>query len=84
TKLRKTLERMKYELDSELKLDEDQVLETSFKAMKSMRNHWDGLIVFLDNPEIQMGNNRRKTASGHAPSVETTISTPARSRRGVM
>ena len=26
--------------------------------MKSMKNHWDGLIVFVDNPEVPMDNNR--------------------------
>ncbi len=58
TKLRKVLDEMEKEIDSELKMDEDQVFEARFKAMKSIRNHWDGLIVFLDNPEIPMDNNR--------------------------
>ena len=58
TQLRKALDEMEREIDSELKMDENQVLEARFKAMKSIRNHWDGLIVFLDNPEIPMDNNR--------------------------
>lgn len=58
TKLRKALGKMKKEIDSELKLDEDQVHEARFKAMKSILNHWDGLIIFLDNPETPMDNNR--------------------------
>ena len=58
TKLRKALDEMEKEIDSELELEEDQVLEARFKAMKSIRNHWGGLIVFLDNPGIPMDNNR--------------------------
>jgi transposase len=58
TQLRKAIDEMEQEIDSELKMDENQVLEARFKAMKSIRNHWDGLIVFLDNPGIPMDNNR--------------------------
>ena len=58
TKLRKALDGMKKDIDSELQLDEDQTHEARFKAMKSILNHWDGLNVFLNNPEIPMDNNR--------------------------
>lgn len=27
------------------------------KLMKSMRNHWDGLTIFVENPDIPMDNN---------------------------
>jgi hypothetical protein len=58
TQLRKAIDEMEKEIDSELKMDKKQVPEARFKAMESIRNHWDGLIVFLDNPEIPMDNNR--------------------------
>jgi transposase len=58
TKLRQALDRMKKEIDAELEIDENHVHEARFKTMKSMKNHWDGLTVFLDHPEIPMDNNR--------------------------
>ncbi len=58
TKLRKAIETMKNELDTEVEYDEDTVHIARLKAMKSMKNHWDGLIVFVDNPEVPMDNNR--------------------------
>ncbi len=58
TKLRQELREMGKEIDAELEMDEDQVHEARFKAIKSMRNHWDGLNVFVDHPEIPMDNNR--------------------------
>ena len=27
------------------------------KALESLRNHWDGLLIFVDHPEIPMDNN---------------------------
>ena len=29
----------------------------SGKALQSLRNHWDGCILFVDHPEIPMDNN---------------------------
>jgi len=28
------------------------------KALESMKNHWDGLSIFVDNPDIPMDNNK--------------------------
>jgi len=61
TKLRKTLDRMEKDINAELEMDENHVHEARFKAMKSIKNHWDGLTVFLDNPEIPMDNNRMES-----------------------
>ena len=58
TKLRKAIDKMEKEIAVELSMDEDHVHEARFKAMESIKNHWDGLTVFLDNPEIPMDNNR--------------------------
>ena len=58
TKLRDAITKMEKEINVELEADENEVHEARFKAMVSMKNHWDGLIVFVDNPEIPMDNNR--------------------------
>ena len=58
TKLRQAVDRMEKEINAELEMDENHVHEARFKAMESIKNHWDGLTVFLDNPEIPMDNNR--------------------------
>jgi len=58
TKLRKAVDRMEKEINAELEMDENHVHEARFKAMESIKNHWDGLTVFLDNQEIPMDNNR--------------------------
>lgn len=58
TKLRDAITKMQKEINVELGADENEVHEARFKAMVSMKNHWDGLIVFVDNPEIPMDNNR--------------------------
>jgi hypothetical protein len=44
---------------SALKKDEilDETSEIKLKAMTSMKNHWEGLNLFVDNPEIPMDNN---------------------------
>jgi transposase len=58
TRLRKALDKMEKEIDSELEMNKDQVHESRFKTMESMKNHWGGLTVFLEHPEIPMDNNR--------------------------
>ena len=61
TKLRQAVDRMEKEINTELKMDENHVHEARFKAMESIKNHWDGLTVFLDHPEIPMDNNRMES-----------------------
>ncbi len=58
TQLRNAINKMEKEINLELEADESEVHEARLKAMVSMKNHWDGLIVFVDNPEIPMDNNR--------------------------
>ncbi len=36
--------------------------EAQRKALVSLQNHWDGLIVFLDDPDIPMDNNASERA----------------------
>ena len=61
TKLRKALDEMEKEIDAELEMDEEQIHEARFKTMESMKNHWNGLTVFLEHPEIPMDNNRMES-----------------------
>ncbi len=63
------IDKMQKEIQTELivgkektnALKEDEILdETSdvkFSTMISMNNHWKGLTIFIDNPEILMDNN---------------------------
>jgi transposase len=55
TELRACLEKMKMVRDEELRLPR---LHHQQKAvLTSLRNHWDGLVIFADNPVIPMDNN---------------------------
>jgi transposase len=58
TQLRDAITKMEKEINVELETDENEVHEARLKAMVSMNNHWGGLIVFVDNSEIPMDNNR--------------------------
>jgi len=62
TKLRKAIHEMEKEMDAEIEIGieivDDEVLEARVKTMVSMKNHWNGLLIFVDNPEIPMDNNR--------------------------
>jgi transposase len=51
TALRGMRERLRDEL-SEQRVDADRL-----KVLESMKNHWKGLQVFVDHPEIAMDNN---------------------------
>lgn len=51
TRLKKALGEMK--ADSEKKYDDD----TQVAAMNSMREHWSGLVLFVEYPELPMDNN---------------------------
>lgn len=58
TRLREKIEKMEKEINEELEIDRNKVPEARFKTMQSMKNHWNGLTVFVENPEIPMDNNR--------------------------
>ena len=54
---------LREQMDAMAQLRDDQLageaLETAaHKALASMKNHWDGLSIFVDNPNIPMDNNR--------------------------
>ena len=51
------------EMDAMAKLRDEQLGEKALdaaarKALESMKNHWDGLSIFVDKPDIPMDNNR--------------------------
>ena len=62
TKLREAIDKMKKEVDTELEADRDGGNEVRIKTMESMKNHWNGLTVFVDHPEIPMDNNRMENS----------------------
>jgi transposase len=53
--LRDAVEQMKKQRDEEL--DDEQLHPVRRKVLKSLRNHWDGLRLFIDHPEVPMDNN---------------------------
>jgi transposase len=55
TDLKKAIILMKTFLDNELK--ESKVLPSAKKLLLSLNRHWEGLIVFVNRPEIPMDNN---------------------------
>lgn len=54
-KLRTAVKKMKEQRDEEL--SDEQLHPVRRKVLKSLRNHWDGLTLFLDHPEVPMDNN---------------------------
>jgi len=53
--LREAVEQMKLQRDEELR--DEQLHPVRRKALKSLRNHWAGLTLFVEHPEIPMDNN---------------------------
>ena len=54
-KLREHVERMRARRDNEL--SHPDLRQPQRKALNSMANHWSGLTVFVDRPEIPLDNN---------------------------
>jgi transposase len=54
-KLRSAVEKMKEQRDEEL--SDEQLHPVRRKVLESLQNHWDGLTLFLDHPEVPMDNN---------------------------
>jgi len=53
--LRHALDAMKQNYENELKGEDLHPLKR--KVLKSLRDHWSGLLIFVDHPEIPMDNN---------------------------
>ncbi len=54
--LRAAVDRMAQRREEEL--SDEQLHPARRKALKSLRNHWPGLTLFVDHPEIPMDNNQ--------------------------
>lgn len=54
--LRDALDQMAHKRDSQLK--EKAIGSACKKALESLKNHWEGLTVFVDHPEVPMDNNK--------------------------
>jgi len=55
-RVREQVEHLRQRRDSEL--SQPDLRTPQRKPLKSLKNHWDGLIVFVDHPEVSMDNNR--------------------------
>lgn len=53
--LRQAVEKMA--LDCTALLNESELAEPARKVLQSLQNHWSGLTVFVDHPEVPMDNN---------------------------
>jgi transposase len=40
----------------------DLLSNVKYKVLESLKNHWDGLSVFVDHPEVPMDNNKGENA----------------------
>jgi len=58
--LRQAVERMAIGRDGEL--DASELNIAALKVLQSMKNHWPGLIVFVDHPDVPMDNNTAERA----------------------
>jgi transposase len=56
-KLHEAMDDLKSCLHQELILFKDEKRSERFKVLKSLKNHWNGLILFIDYPWIPMDNN---------------------------
>ena len=58
--LRVAIDSMLLKADQELK--DEKLLPSAKKLLKSLKNHWDGLTVFVEHPQIPMDNNQAERA----------------------
>ncbi len=54
--LKQAIDQMKTQTDRELAADDVHLAVK--KVLTSLRKHWDGLTVFVDNPDVPMDNNK--------------------------
>lgn len=58
--LEQAVAQMKTRADRELAADD--IHPTAKKVLTSLHNHWDGLTIFVDNPDVPMDNNTAERA----------------------
>lgn len=54
--LKNTVDLMANKRDSQL--EEKEIAPPCKKVLKSLKNHWKGLTIFVDHPEVPMDNNK--------------------------
>ena len=50
--------------------------EACAKVLRSLRNHWQGLTLFVENPDLPMDNNQERTTTARGRSgavIEPTL-----------
>jgi transposase len=57
------INKMRAKLDEQL--NDTSLLPSAKKLLKSLTNHWDGLTIFVDAPEIPMDNNIAERSLRH-------------------
>jgi transposase len=62
--LRQAIDKMA--LDRAALLNEPSLADPARAVLQSMQNHWSGLTVFVDHPEIPMDNNPAERTARHA------------------
>lgn len=58
-----SMNKMREKLDEQLK--EPSISASAKKLLKSLNNHWDGLTIFVNEPEIPMDNNTAERSLRH-------------------
>jgi transposase len=59
-RVREAVSQMERQRDKEL--DDEQLLIVRRRLLTSLKEHWEGLILFVDHPEIPMDNNAAERA----------------------
>lgn len=62
-KLELAVKNMRQRIDKEL--NDDDLLPSAKKLVKSLDNHWDGLTIFVDSPDVPMDNNKAENSIRH-------------------
>lgn len=58
--LREALERVEKQRDEQL--GDEHFIAVRQKVLNSLKDHWEGLVIFVDHPEIPMDNNAAERA----------------------
>ena len=64
TLLKKEIEKTQQAMNEQL--SDNDLKKPSKKLLESLRNHWDGLTIFVDRPEIPMDNNTAERGLRHS------------------
>ena len=60
TQLREALAQLEKQLDEQL--GDKQLLTVRRKVLTSLKEHWEGLLIFVEQPEVPMDNNAAERA----------------------